>query len=101
MKIVLKYYKKGLTNRIFYYIFNMRLKINKSEGRKMIKFGKLTDYLKAKQMLDKEKIIYFEVITEFIRKCIAGDGKTEILSISKLSGTNWVFRFNPHYFKQA
>ena len=63
----------------------------------MVKMGSLNDYRKAQNVLDNAGIGYTKEEGEFIRKLIGDDG-TELLSIARLNGKTWVFRYNEQIF---
>ena len=66
----------------------------------MVKFGTLKDFNAAKKMIKDSGIDFTVTNGDLVRKITDKDG-TEILSIARLRGTTWAFRYNPIYFVEV
>ena len=66
----------------------------------MVKVGTLKDFNAAKKMVKDAGIDYTVTNGDLVRRINDKDG-TEIVSIARLRGATWAFRYNPAYFVEV
>jgi hypothetical protein len=65
----------------------------------MVKIGKLKDFRHAVKMLRDGGFEVTETNGELVKKALVNG--VEAISIGKLRGNTWVFRYNPNFFAES